>query len=47
MYELHSYLPVNHYMIHTDLHVIDVILHAFSKIIIENILTGEIRHING
>ena len=47
MYDLHSELPVNHYMIHTDLHVIDVILHASSKITIENILTGEIRQING
>ena len=47
MYELHSDLPVNHYMIHTDLHVIDVILPASSKIIIEIILTGEIRQING
>jgi hypothetical protein len=47
MYDLHSELPVNHYMLQTDLHVIDVILHASSKITIDNILTGEIRQING
>jgi len=47
MYELYSDLPVNHYMIHTDVHVVDIILHASSKIIIDNILTGEIRQING
>ena len=47
MYNLHSELPVNHYIIQTDLHVIDVILHASSEIIIENVLTGELRQING
>ena len=47
MYDLHSELPVNHYLIQTDLHVIDVILHVSSKISIENLLTGEIRQIAG
>jgi len=47
IYDLHSELSVNHYKIQTDLHVIDVILHASSKITIKNILTGEIRQIVG
>ena len=47
MYDLHSDLPANHYLIQTDLHVIDVILRASSKIIIENLMTGEIRQIVG
>lgn len=47
MYDLYTELIINHYFIQTDLHVIDVILHASSKIIIENVLTGETRQING
>ena len=46
MYDLNTELHVNHYRMQTDTHIVDVILHVSSKIIIEDISTNEIKQID-